>query len=176
MSTENQQSSLFTLDDQTRVCRMLATRMEVLLRREHARVLYFEALSRQFAQRCDAGSMKKRAWISLLRLGPCLLTQKCTSDMAASVSMGLHLMQMELLESLAQGQGMEHPLARILVDRIGGDHDDVMRVMRMFFYQRVDMVREGLMHHAVMSNVTLCCTDIERWIERQSKLVDNIMG
>lgn len=163
-----------TPDEQTRVCAMLANRMEALLRREHARVMYFEALSRQLASGCEALA-GKRSWLSRLGLAPCLVTQKCVSDMAASVTMALHLMQMELLERLAQGQGMDHPLARVLVDRMDSEHDDVMRAMRMFFYQRVDMVREGLMHHEVMSKVAVCCKDIERWIDRQSRIVDKVM-
>lgn len=175
MSTATPSSLSLSPDEQTRVCTMLALRMEALLHREHTRVMYFEALSRQLAAGCTQGSGQKRSWLARLGLAPCVVTQKCVSDMAASVTMALHLMQMELLERLAQGQGMDHPLARVLVDRLNCEHDDVMRAMRMFFYQRVDMVREGLLHHEMMSKVALCCKDIERWIERQSRIVDKVM-
>lgn len=164
-----------TLDEQSHICTLLATRMEQLLHREHTRVMYFEALSRQLAQACESRSGKGRSWLSRLGLLPCVLTKKCVSDMAASVAMALHVMQMELQQRLAQGQGMEHPLAMVLVDRLDCGHDDVMRAMRMFFYQRVDMVREGLLHHQRISNVALCCNDIERWIDCQSRIVDKFI-
>lgn len=171
MSTDTPSSLPISADEQARACTILAQRMELLLRREHSRVMYFEALSRQLAQ----GSATKRSWLSRLHLAPCSVTQKCVSDMAASVTMALHLMQMELLERLALGEGMDHPLARVLLDCIDSEHDAVMRAMRMFFYQRVDMVREGILHHELVSKVVLCGKDIERWIERQSRIVDRVM-
>lgn len=164
-----------TLDEESRVCTILATRLETLLRREHARVMYLDALARQLAMVCEGQIGKSRSWLARLGLMPCPITQKCVSDMAASVAMALHVMQMELLEHLSQGHGMDHPLARLLVDRLDCEHDDVMRTMRMFFYYRVDMVREGLMHHELLSKVALCSKDIERWIERQSRIADGVM-
>ena len=167
MSTTNPSSLSFTPQDQHRICTILATRMETLLRREHCRVMYFEALSRQLAERCTSENNSKRSWLARLGLAPCMVTQKCVSDMAASVSMALHVMQLELLEVLAKGEGLDHPLACLLLERLDREHDDVMRDMRMFVYERVDMVREGILHHKMMNKVAVCRKDIEGWIERQ---------
>ena len=175
MSTVTLSSFSLTQEYKTRICTILAARMETLLRRQHARVMYFEALSRQFAESCAAQHGNKRSWLVRLRLAPCKVTQKCISDMAASVSMALHVMQMELLEVLAKGEGMDHPLACLLLERLDSEHDVVMRDMRMFFYERIDMVREGILHHALMSEVSVCSRDIERWIERQSRIVDTVL-
>ena len=174
MSTATHPCLYLSPDEQLRVCTLLAVRMEAMLQREHARVMHFEALSRQLAVDCVI-TKKGTSWLSKLGLMRCPVTQKCVSDMAASVTMALHLMQMELLDRLTQGQGMEHPLTQVLVDRLDCEHDDVMRAMRLFFYQRVDMVREGLRHHERMNKVALRCGDIERWIERQSLLVNRVM-
>ena len=175
MSTATLSSLSLTPYEQTRVCSILATRMETLLRRQHSRVMYFEALSRQLAKDCAPGTGYKRSWLVRLGLVRCMLTQKCISDMAASVSMALHMMQIELLEVLARGEGMDHPLARLLLERLDTEHDVVMRDMRMFFYERVDMVREGILHHELMNKVAVCCKDIERWIERQSRFADTVL-
>ena len=175
MSTTPPSSLSLTPEEQNRICTLLSMRMEALLRRQHTRVMYFEAMSRQLAEGCAQKTRNKRPLLARLGLAPCLVTQKCISDMAASVSMALHVMQMELLEVLAKGEGMEHPLARLLLDRLDSEHDVVMRDMRMFFYERVDMVREGILHHELMNKVAVCCKDIERWIERQSRIVDNVL-
>lgn len=164
-----------TVDEQFHICSRLAVRMEELLHREHSRVLYFEALSRQLSQVCESKMGKGRSWFSFLGFTSSALTQKCVSDMAASIAMALHVMQIELVERLVQGEGMEHPLVMVLMDRLDCGHDDVMRAMRMFFYQRVDMVREGILHHELNSKVVLCGKDIERWIERQARIVDRFI-
>ena len=163
-----------SVEDRTRVCAILAARMEAVLRREHARVLYYEAMSRQLAQGCTKAKPWTR-WMASFGLAGCPVTQKCVSDMAASVTMALHLMQMELLENLGHGEGMDHPLTQVLVDRMECEHDDVMRAMRLFCYDRFELVREGLAHHEAMSHVALRCSDIERWIERQSRMVDGVV-
>ena len=175
MSTATTPQTLpLSVEDRTRVCAILAARMEALLRREHARVLYYEAMSRQLAQGCTKAKPWTR-WLARLGLAGCPVTQKCVSDMAASVTMALHLMQMELLENLGHGEGMDHPLTQVLVDRMECEHDDVMRAMRLFCYDRFELVREGLAHHEAMSHVALRCSDIERWIERQSRMVDGVV-
>ena len=75
-----------SVEDRTRVCAILAARMEALLRREHARVLYYEAMSRQLAQGCTKAKPWTR-WMASFGLAGCPVTQKCVSDMAASVTM-----------------------------------------------------------------------------------------
>lgn len=142
------------------------------MQREHARVMYMEALSKHISQSCVSNT---RTWLARLGIVRCAVTQRCLSDMGASVTMALHLMLMELHDNLTQGQGIEHPLSQVLMDRLDCGHDEVIEAMRAFFYQQVAMVHEGLMHHQLDSKVILKCTDIERWIKQQSRLLDRML-
>lgn len=159
-------------EEYARVCAVLAKRMETLMQREHARVMYIETLAQQISQSCSSNT---RSWLARIGVMRCSVTQRCLSDMGASVTMALHLMLMELHSELSQGQGVEHPLAQVLMDRLECEHDEVIEAMRLFFYQKATLVQEGLMHHQINSKVVLNCTDIERWIKQQSRLLDSML-
>ena len=158
--------------DNDRICAILFTRMETLLLRQHVRVVHLEELSRETANRCAQDFHRRGSWLAHFGIVPRIVVDKCIGDMAASVSMALSVMQMKLLDRLFKGEGIEHPLSSLLLERFDRDHDDIMKHMRLFVYGHVAMVQEGMSHHLQTHNVRVSRNDIERWIERHSRIAD----
>lgn len=160
--------SILILENE-RICTLLANRLEELLQKEHLQVRYFHQLSQSYTSKC---SQKFPNWLSKIHLWPCRVKERCVSDMAASVTMALHMMQIELLENLRQGNGINHPMALILLDRTDKSHDEIMQAMRRELYANESLVQEGLLHHEIESKVRMDCTFIERWIANHRKGIE----